>query len=68
MGDLIKHIFTDAAGRPEIKMILGIPLFLVAMVYGIFSRDWAGFAAMMGPALGLVGLTTLGDAAIDKGS
>lgn len=67
MKGLFVHIFTDASGRPEIKMILGVPLFIIAMIYGILSRDWAGFAAMMGPALGLVGLTTLGDAAIDKG-
>lgn len=63
----MKDIFTDAAGRPEIKMILGVPLFLAAVVYGMASRDWAGFGALMGPALGLLGLTTLGDAAIDRG-
>ena len=66
MTEFFSHIFTDAAGRPEIKMILGLPLFIAAVAYGMASRDWAGFSALMVPALGLLGLTTLGDAAIDK--
>jgi hypothetical protein len=37
-----------------------------AIVYGIVSRDWVGFGALIGTALGLMGLTTLGDAVIDK--
>jgi len=62
----IKEIFTDAAGRIEIKMILGVPMFVAAVVYGIIARDWVGFGALMGSALGLMGITAAGDAAIDK--
>jgi hypothetical protein len=62
----IKEIFTDAAGRIEIKMILGVPMFIAAVVYGIIARDWVGFGALMGSALGLMGITAVGDAAIDK--
>lgn len=66
MGKFFKEIFTDAAGRPEIKMVIGVPLILGAVVYGVLSKDWAGFGAMAGMGLGLAGLTTAGDAAIDK--
>lgn len=66
MKAFFAQIFTDAAGRPEIKMILGVPLFIGAIVYGIIERDWVGFGALIGTALGLMGLTTLGDAVIDK--
>jgi uncharacterized membrane protein len=66
MKQFFKEIFTDAAGRPEIKMILGVPMAIGAIVYGIVSRDWVGFGALIGTALGLMGLTTLGDAVIDK--
>jgi hypothetical protein len=62
----IKEIFTDAAGRIEIKMILGVPMFVAAVVYGIIAKDWVGFGALMGSALGLMGITAAGDAAIDK--
>jgi hypothetical protein len=62
----IKEIFTDAAGRIEIKMILGVPMFVSAVVYGIIAKDWVGFGALMGSALGLMGITAAGDAAIDK--
>lgn len=66
MKAFFAQIFTDAAGRPEIKMILGVPMAIGAIVYGIVSRDWVGFGALIGTALGLMGLTTLGDAVIDK--
>lgn len=66
MKQFFKEIFTDAAGRPEVKMILGVPMAIGAIVYGIVSRDWVGFGALIGTALGLMGLTTLGDAVIDK--
>lgn len=68
MKKFIIEVFTDAAGRPEMKMILGIPTFIAAIVYGIWTREWKGFLVIMGTALSLMGLTTLGDAAIDKGA
>ena len=66
MKDFFKQIFTDAAGRIEVKMILGVPMFIGAVVYGILARDWVGFTALMGTALGLMGLTAAGDAIIDR--
>ena len=66
MKAFFKEIFTDAAGRVEIKMILGVPLFIGSIVYVVIARDIAVFGALMGTALSLMGLSTLGDAAIDK--
>lgn len=66
MKAFFKEIFTDAAGRVEIKMILGVPLFFGAIAYGIVSKDWGGFGALMTVALALMGLTTVGDAVIDR--
>lgn len=66
MKTFFKQIFTDAAGRPEIKMILGVPLFVGAIVYGIVAKDWQGFGALIAVALALMGLTTFGDAVIDR--
>lgn len=68
MKEFFVQIFTDAKGRPEVKMILGIPMFIAAIVYGIVARDWIGFATLMGSSLALMGLTAAGDAAIDKGA
>ncbi len=63
---MLKEIFTDAAGRPEVKVILGVPIGIAAVVYGIISKDWAGFGAMAGFAASLFIATTAGDATIDK--
>jgi len=63
---MLKDIFTDAAGRIEIKTILGVASFAAALAIVIATRDLAVFAALMGTALALLGLTTAGDAAIDK--
>jgi hypothetical protein len=63
---MFKEIFTDSKGRTEVKMILGVPLLIAAVVYGMASQDWIGFGALSATALGLAGLTTAGDAAIDK--
>jgi hypothetical protein len=59
-------IFYDAAGRLEPKMILGIPILIAAVVYGMISRDWVGFGAVSALGLGLCGFTALADAGIDK--
>lgn len=61
-----REVFTDAKGRPEIKMILGVPLLVGAVVYGVASRDWAGFGALSGVALSLVMATTAADSRIDR--
>jgi hypothetical protein len=59
-------IFTDALGRPEVKMMLGVPLAVTAVAYGMGSRDWIGFGALAGVALTLMGITAGGDAVIDR--
>jgi hypothetical protein len=64
----IVEIFTDAKGRPEIKVILGVPILIAAVVYGISSHDWVGFAALSGFAVSLLTATTIADAQIDKGA
>lgn len=63
----IKEVFTDAAGRPEIKVILGVPITAGAVVYGMMSKDWDGFTklSMLGGAL--LGTTAVTDAVIDHG-
>ena len=63
---MIREIFTDSAGRLEVKMILGVIVFVAALAHVVITRDLAVFAALMGTAMGLFGLTTAGDAAIDK--
>jgi hypothetical protein len=62
----ITSIFYDALGRLEPKMIIGVPLAVTAIGYGMIARDWIGFGAMFTAALGLMGFTTAGDAAIDR--
>jgi hypothetical protein len=64
----LKEVFTDAAGRVEVKMILGLLLFLVAVGYLVVvgAAGLGVFGALMGSALSLLGLTAYGDAAIDK--
>jgi hypothetical protein len=62
----ILSVFFDAAGRLEVKMVIGVPLLVVAVVYGMLSRDWVGFGALSGVALTLMGITAAGDAVIDK--
>lgn len=59
-------IFTDALGRPEVKMMLGAPLVIVSVVYGIATRDWIGFGALSGFAVSMLITTAAGDAVIDK--
>lgn len=60
------QVFTDALGRPEVKMVLGVPTFIAAIVYVFWTGNIpvAGFVAAN--ALTLMGFTALADAAIDK--
>ena len=64
----LSHLVTDAKMRPEIKLILGIPILMASVVYGMVSRDWIGFGALSGVALLLFGITAAADAKIDKGA
>ena len=64
----LAHLVTDAKMRPEVKLVLGIPIMVAAVIYGIASRDWVGFGALSGVALVLLGITAAADAQIDKGA
>lgn len=68
MRDFLRGLFTDAKGRPEIKVVLGVPIILAAVVYGLASRDWGGFATVSAFGVGLLGGAAVADAAIDKGA
>jgi hypothetical protein len=73
MKDFFVHIFTDALGRPEIKMVLGIPAIIAGLVTGVlgfcgvFAMAWTGWSIYMGFCLGLVTATAVADAKIDAG-
>jgi hypothetical protein len=57
-----RESFTDARGRPEIKMILGVPILIAAVVYGFKTGDWkSGFLALSGLGVTLVGGTAIAD-------
>jgi hypothetical protein len=63
---IIVEVFTDAQGRPEIKNILGVPIIVIAVIYGIKSRDWVGFTALSGFGVGLLVGSTVADSLIDS--
>lgn len=58
-------IFTDALGRPEVKMILGIPCFITGIVYVISTRDLAVAGFISGNSITLMGFTAVADHKID---
>ncbi len=69
----LAEIFTEAKKRPEIKMILGVPAVFIGLVVGVLmligkvTKDWTGWGAFMGVAVGLIITNAVTDAAIDKG-
>lgn len=65
LWNVIIEIFTDANKRPEIKNILGVPIIVAAVIYGIISRDWVGFTALSGFGVGLLFGSTIADAKLD---
>ena len=74
---ILKEIFTDAKGRPEIKNILGITATIIGLILGVLMVigvvpksviDWTGWIAYMGFASGLIVTTAITDAQIDKGN
>ena len=70
MGAKIKasfaQVFTDAAGRPEVKVVLGVPILLAAAIYLLAGGDLARFGALSGVGLSLLGVTAAADASYDK--
>jgi mannose/fructose/N-acetylgalactosamine-specific phosphotransferase system component IIC len=63
----ILEIFTDTQNRPEIKVILGVPIIIIAVVYGLVTGDWkVGFLYLSGLGVGLIGGTAITDAVLDN--
>ncbi len=58
-------MFTDALGRPEPKMVLGVPTVVTAVVFGVVTRDWVGFGALFGAGCTLCGFSALADHKVD---
>jgi len=61
----LKDLFTDTAGRWEIKTMVGLLLVIVSVVYAIATRDWDGFTRVAVFAGSFFGLSTATDAIID---
>ena len=64
----LKDTFTDSLGRLEPKMILGIPLIILGVIYYIVShpKDLQGAAFISGIGLTLVGGTAVADGVNDR--
>ncbi len=68
IGGVLREYGTDAKGRPEIKIPLAVFAFGAAIADFMLTKDFVGSIALLSTGLGLLGLQTLGDAAIDKKS
>ena len=67
IGNFLAQIFTDARGRPEIKMILGVPIIIIAVVFLLIEKlDLEKFGALSGLGALLIGATTVADGFIDR--
>ena len=64
--NFLKECFTDAKGRPEIKMILGVPLIIFSVYYLIRYKDLNGAIYIGGLGTTLVGGTAITDSLLDK--
>lgn len=70
--DWLSEIFTDALGRPEIKIIIGVPALVAGLIVGLLMllgkvpSEWAGWSIYMAFASGLLVTTAVADAKIDK--
>jgi len=62
----VKECFTDARGRPEIKMMLGVPLILFIVVYLLWKKDLQGSIYIGGLGTTLVGGTAICDSFNDS--
>ncbi len=67
MTKWLKGCITDTLGRPEPKMALGILLVLSSLGYGFWAAvinkkpDWAGFGALTGSGITLMGASAIMD-------
>ena len=65
--EFFRQIFTDAKNRPEIKMILGVPIIIIAVVFLLIGKlDLERFGALSGLGALLIGATTVADGFIDR--
>lgn len=68
IANVLKEYATDAKGRPEIKIPLAILAFALAAADIWIFHDFPTFVALLTSGLALLGMTTFGDSAIDKGA
>jgi hypothetical protein len=61
MKKFIIECFTDTKGRPEPKMLIGIPLILFSVVYLIWKKDLQGAIYIGGIGTTLVGGSAIAD-------
>ena len=65
--EFFRQIFTDAKNRPEIKMILGVPIIIIAVIFLLIGKlDLEKFGALSGLGALLIGATTVADGFIDR--
>jgi hypothetical protein len=71
MKTILKEIFTDAWGRIEVKMVLGVPAIILGLfaglvgILGLAKLDWVGWGGYMTFCLGLVVTTAAADSKLD---
>ena len=65
LTSIIKEMYTDSKNRPEAKMILGIPIIIISVIYGILTKDWDGFKCLFGGGCILIGVTAVTDTILD---
>ena len=68
MRDFLKGCITDAQGRAEAKMILGIALIVFCPVYLIVWKDLSGAEFIGALGGGLIGATAVADGFTDSKS
>jgi F0F1-type ATP synthase assembly protein I len=66
MKEYFKHLFTDAANRPEIKTVLGVLSVIVALVYICVTKDAVGFGAISGFGAAMLVTSAIGDSVVDR--
>lgn len=66
MKKFIKECFTDTLGRPEPKLILGIPVVIFSIVYLVWKHDLNGSIYIGSLGTTLVGGTAIADSFNDS--
>lgn len=72
LREWLRESFTDAKGRPEPKMIMGVVLVLCAIAYAFYSAvikgrgDWTGVSALAGFGVTLMTASAVADGFNDR--